>query len=168
MNTPDTWSRLVETHCSPSATSSESERARETLLAGGNRVSTIKSHLVRDPFWWLAHSLVGELTIEERVVLLPELIHRLFNTRIGDLLEIYDLLLSLPKERLLAEVETLAKPHLAQNDDQDWAILLTLCEEIDSALAVRIAVTATENEAAETREVGFAFLAKKTPPFRAG
>ena len=81
MNDPETWTRLVASYCAPSATATGRDKAQKMFLGNPDRAAIIKAHLLNNRHWWLAYRLVRDLTIEERIALLPELVHRLFNTR---------------------------------------------------------------------------------------
>ena len=161
------WMKLVEAYSSPMFSTVERLSARQTFLSrDADRVATIKSHLIKDKFWWLALGLVEELAPEERVPLLPELIYWLFSSRLGDVPPIQALLLSLPKDILATELEPLSEPYLASDDDENWDLLLTLCEQFDIALTTRVALRATESASADVQEIGQHFLTTYClPPF---
>lgn len=163
------WLILLKAYSSPDTSAVERNAARAVFLSGNSRAIIIQSHLVQDPSWWLALSLVEYLTVEESVPLLPQLIHRYLNCRLGDLLEARDLILRLPQEILVADIERLCNSYLANNtDDQDWLDLLNLYEAIDPALVRRLAHKAKENASEEIRLLGVEFTAEDKERERPG
>ena len=163
------WLKLLQVYSSPDTSTSERITARTDFLSETNRAAIIQSHLIKDLAWSLALSLVEYLTVEESIPLLPELIHRYLNCRLGDLLEVRGLILRLPQETLVADIERLCNSYLANNtDDQDWLDLLNLYEAIDPALVRRLARKAKENASEEIRLLGVEFTAEDKERERPG
>ena len=71
-----------------------------------------------------------------------------------------NLILSLPNEWLIANIETYSEPLLLTGDFETYRALLTLYFKIDRNLTRRLAEKALDNDDEDIREAGADFLAK--------
>jgi hypothetical protein len=99
---------------------------------------------------------VGTDEVEE---VLPELV-RLAGGVHRHLWQVRELILSLPKDRLLARIESLVDPILASGDDQEYYRFLELYFQIDHTLTERLARKATSSTHPDIQEAGRCFLEK--------
>jgi hypothetical protein len=156
------WQRVVQEfaqHAAPSPAVAEFFRpgvdrvslvGRALRLAGGNRRAA-------------AIALLREMDVAERQELFPELV-QLARAAHGPVGAVRGLILALPrawaKDRIEAEVE----PALQEEEYDDYWTLLAPFEQLDVALARRLAQRAAAHRQPDIRELGQAFLERLTRP----
>jgi hypothetical protein len=91
--------------------------------------------------------------------LLPDLV-RLAGAVHRHLWHVRKLVVSLPKEKLLAKIEALAEPILGSGDEQEYYRFLELYFQIDRSLTEKLAKRAASSADAGVREAGRSFLEK--------
>lgn len=109
----------------------------------------------------IAVGILPTLTLPERQALLPLMLSLCHPNGYPHIARPF--ILELPREWVIANVETAAEPILAGDDYLDWCNLLGLYEELDSSLARRFAVQMTKHPDAEIRADGASFLDQGQP-----
>ena len=71
-----------------------------------------------------------------------------------------ELIVGLPREWVLSNIEMAAKPILEQGGYEEYQRLLELFTELDSGLALRLAENAMAHPADDVREIGRDFVQK--------
>lgn len=106
----------------------------------------------------LALHLLQYLCIEDRLALLPEFLYLACYTSDGDIQRIRDIIASLPRERVLENIETAAEPLLENGSYEEYQMLLELYLVLDDELTVRLARRALQNPISDVKETGEDFL----------
>lgn len=148
------WNRLAESHRMFALAS------QEFLSEGVDRVTLIRSALKgRDKH--TAIYMLPYLKVEDLKQLFNELIF-LASFAHGAIQAIRDVILSLPREWVLAHIEEAAGPLLQDesdiNIDDTYRRLLELYSQIDQNLTLRLARRAAAHSDPDTREAGEEFL----------
>lgn len=105
----------------------------------------------------VALAVIRMLPLERAVRLLPDLLNYARSVH-GYLEDVRETILSIPKDRLVLEIEGAAGPLLSAGDDEDYRRLLELYLRIDHRLALRLATTAAGASDPNVREIGEEFL----------
>ena len=106
----------------------------------------------------LAFQMAKALTEEEKLTLLPILLGWCSSMKYSK--EARDLILHMPREYLLENIEVAVEPTLAQNDFLDWVNILSLFADLDLAVAHRQANKMLAHSDSELREWGEEFLSE--------
>jgi hypothetical protein len=115
--------------------------------------SGLRSHIM------VALAIIRALPVEESIQLLPDLLYYARSVH-GHLEDVRQTILSIPKDRLIREIELAAKPLLSTGDDEDYRRFLELYLRIDSQLALRLARAAASASDLHIREIGEEFVQK--------
>lgn len=151
------WGRLVRGHAAGSLS------AGQFLAQDVDRVALVKSALrggLRTPGWndratalYVAHWLsVGEL---ERIF--DELV-ALASTSHGSLGHIRDLMLTLPRDWVLARIEAGAERYVREGTEDEYRRFLELYDLLDRDLTLTLARRAVEHRDPNIREAGQEYL----------
>ena len=111
-------------------------------------------HSAHDAF--LAFREAETLTAEEKKTLLPSLLGWCSSAKYGSTPR--DLILEMPHDWLIENIEIAAEPTLAQNEFLDWVNILSLFAKIELSLARRLAQRMLAHSDSELRERGEDFL----------
>jgi|SRR5579859_3570715 len=133
--------------------------ALQAFLAGdrSERLEILRSGLRAE--LGTALQVLGRVPSDELEDMLPELV-QLAGAVHRHLWQVRTLILSLPKEKLLARIEALAEPILASGDEQEYCRFLEMYLQIDGALTERLAKKAASSNDPGIREAGLSFLEK--------
>lgn len=143
---------MVEAH---SALSSASV---EFLTGDYDRVAILRRAL-RGQDRQVGLFLARSVPLEEKLALFPEWI-LLASFVHGALDVVREIILSLPRDWVVARIEDVAEPFLAEGDSIEYFRFLELYYELDSDLVRKLAIGATAHDDEEIREAGHLFLSK--------
>lgn len=121
-----------------------------------DRIGLIKKALHNPSERGTALRLIEYLKLEERQSLFDDLID-LASVSQSDIELCRKVILSLPKNWLLANIEKSAEPLLQDGTDEEYRRLLELYLDIDRELTKRLAHRAVEHDDPDIREVGEEF-----------
>lgn len=121
------------------------ELIRRGFAKPGERVASFKA--------------AGDLTLEQQQELLPELV-AMASWGHGLLNEARTLILKLPRDYVLANVEQAAEPILVKGEEEEYRKFLELYTELDKELTVKLAKRAAGHDDEEICEVGREYLIK--------
>lgn len=107
-----------------------------------------------------AIELATLLTEEDRKQLFPDLLS-LASSFNNVLREAQNLILSLPRDWVLANIEETAEPLLHDGTYQEYGTLLFIYKQLDPALAMKLARRAAENPDDDIKEIGVDFLEER-------
>jgi hypothetical protein len=134
--------------------------ARMELFANCSSLVEVARHGLKDPTErWTALGIIALMRIEDRLLLFDSLLD-LASSSHAYMGEARELILSLPREWVLANVEKSAEPLLRRGDYSEYRGLLALYAELDHDLACRLARRAAEDSDEDIREAGEDFLEK--------
>jgi hypothetical protein len=150
------WQRLVESHRSFLAASADFFRV------GVDRVELLR-HALRSSERTTALALARYLSLEDRQNLFAEWVF-LASFAHGSVQVARDMILSLPRDFVLANVEQVAEPLLADGTYDEYRRLLELYDLLDGSLMRKLARRAAAHPDPDIREAGEDFLAKKMTP----
>jgi hypothetical protein len=143
------WNQLVENHLK------FSQSLKEFFAKDVDRVSMIRNAMQRGElapaFYVLKHMPTSEL-----VQLFEELVK--FSTAHGYAGTAREIILSLPREWILANIESTITPLLGEGVDDDYRRILELLFEVDRELAMKYAQKATQHQDPTIQEVGRDFI----------
>lgn len=145
------WNRLVESH------KALSEASREFLTGTFDRVAVIRKAL-GDHDKHTAIYVLRSLKRSELQDLFDVLIFHASYSH-GALGSIRDAILSLPRDWVLARIEEVAEPLLANGTYDEFRRLLELYALLDPVLTRRLAERAAQDPDPDIREAGGDFLA---------
>lgn len=147
------WQRLIDLHIAWFEAQEAFLREAKAPLAKVQRVmagpKTGNDHFV-------AMALLSRMKTEDRMDVFPQLLISCLSPKWRKIAQ--SLILSIPKEWLLANIETVSKPLIERADYQDYFALLRLFKEIDLSLATKLALEAATSSDEEIREIGEDFL----------
>ena len=134
------------------------QKARMNFHAGcTDKVSVIQKAL-RDPVQrGTALRYLPYMTIEERQQLFDDLLY-LASVGHADIALCRQIILSLPKEWVVSNIESCAEPLLAKGTDEEYRRLLELYVDLDRNLALRLAKRALQHNVPDIREAGEDFM----------
>jgi hypothetical protein len=118
-----------------------------------NKLATIQTALHDPAQRGTAFRLLDFLPLDDRQRLFPDLLE-LASVAHSDLDQCRQAILTLPKQWLLAHIETTAETLLDHGTDEEYRRLLELYLHIDRALAQRLATQALHHPDSDIREVG--------------
>jgi hypothetical protein len=78
----------------------------------------------------------------------------------GETKVVHDIILSLPHEWVLSNIELIAEPYLQKGSDEEYRAFLYLYMQIDKDLTKRLASRAAIDSDFEIREAGIEYLEK--------
>lgn len=146
----EVWRRLVDAHLSFAAA------GKEFLSDGVNRVALMRAALGgRDRL--TALYVAPHLDKRELAELFDELVF-LASFSHGGVQAARDLVASLPRDWVLANVERVAEPLLREGDEDEYRRLLELYAGLDAQLTQRLARRAAASDNPHVREAGEDFL----------
>ncbi|MEQ8465193.1 hypothetical protein [Coleofasciculus sp. E1-EBD-02] len=129
-------------------------QARQDFLNNSpDRIGFIKKALHNPTERGTALRLIEYLELEERQSLFDDLLD-LASVSQSDIELCRKVILSLPKNWLLANIEKSAEPLIQDGTDEEYRRLLELYLDIDRELAKRLAQRAVEHDDLDIREVG--------------
>ncbi len=153
----DLWPRLVESHTASSLA------RREFFADGVDRIEMVRAGLslpqgndAATAFHLLRHMKVGE-----QMQLFRELIH-LARAAHGYFHPAWEVILSLPKDWVLARIEQEVDPILANEEETDYYMFLQLYDKLDRNLTLKLARRAASHADSQIRELGEDYLARLT------
>lgn len=144
------WRRLVESHLAFVTA------GKEFMSEGVDRVRLLRKALL-GPDRITAIHVASYLRQDELAELFRELVF-LASVSHGLAGAIRKLLMSLPREFVLREIEEVAEPLLREGDYDVYRRLLELYSELDAGLVRRLATRAAQNPDEDIREAGLDFL----------
>lgn len=154
------WDRLVQSYIKrdqPWAAAAESFLKDATVP-----IETIRRGIIARGYGSFAGlDLVPLLNPADRTELFREIFDKCLTTLWGQFAQ--EILMSLPREWLLQNLETACLDQLAGSDDQDFRLLMGVLWEFDIPMAIRIATSALQSNDCEIREVAQLYLDKPTP-----
>jgi hypothetical protein len=100
--------------------------------------------------------LLSHMEIGEQTQLLGDLLQLCMSPKFAT--NARELVQSIPRAWLLANIEQASEPYLQTADSRDYLMLLGLFESVDQALARRLARRASLSEDFDIKEVGVDFL----------
>jgi len=132
------------------------------MVKSPSAVALIRAGLARPSERSAALTAAALLPIDKKQELFGDLLAlaSFAHARIGDARKI---ILSLPHDWLLENIERYAEPLLGYEDDEEYRRLLELYSLIDRDLTLRLARRAAAHSAADINEVGEDFLAHPDP-----
>jgi len=150
------WQRFIEAEHQLSS-------AREKLFSEtSSLVPLVRAGLERPSERVEALRVAATLPIERRQELLPDLLA--LATYVHGLTgEARHIILTLPHDWLLTNIENYAEPLLAHDDFEEYTGLLELYSHIDRILTLRLAHQASNHIDPDIKEVGQDFLANPYP-----
>ena len=104
----------------------------------------------------VALQIAKTLTVEEKKTLLSNLLHWCSSGKYAS--KSRELILEMPHDWLIENIEIAAEPTLSQNDFLDWVNILGLFADIDLNLACRLAQRMKDHSDPELQEWGEEFL----------
>jgi hypothetical protein len=146
------WNRLVLSH------QAFASALKEFRAEGVDRVGVLREALRgsdRNTVFFVA----PYLTIPERMQLFPEWVF-LASWAHGGIQVPRDMILSLPRDWVLARIEREAEPFLRDGSDDEYQRFLELYELLDRDLAFRLARRAAAHSDADIREAGEDYLSR--------
>lgn len=146
------WDRLVAAH-------QEFALAHGEFLAEGvDRAGLVRAGLRAHKMMDVATALyvMGYLNVPERMQLLEELVE--LSLHHGLAMKIRELIRSLPRDYVLANVERIAEPLLEKGDYDEYRRFLELYLELDRELTLKLARRAAAHPDADVQEAGQEFL----------
>lgn len=146
------WRRLVETHLAFAMVGGE------FLADGVDRVRLMRKAL-RGGDRATAFYIAPYLRQAELMELFEELVE-LSSFSHGSVTAVHELIKSLPREFVLANVERLAEPLLRAGDYDEYRCLLALYSGLDAGLARRLAERAAQSPDEDIREAGLDYLSE--------
>lgn len=144
------WRTLVESHLAFAAA------GKEFLSDGVDRVALMRAAL-RGPDRLTALYVAPHLDKRELAELFDELVS-LASFSHGGVQAARDLIASLPRDWVLANVERAAEPLLREGDEDEYRRLLELFAGLDAELTQRLARRAAASDDPHVREAGEDFL----------
>ncbi len=150
------WHRLVESD-------NAFHRAWMDFFAEGvDRVPWVREGLrSRDRF--TALSVVPYLTLPERMQLFSDLVS-VARAAHGPVEAVWNLILALPRDWVLAHIEQEVEPILEQDEEDDYWMFLQLYERLDRDLTLRLAHRAAKHSDPDIRELGEDSLQRLSDP----
>jgi hypothetical protein len=159
----DTWRHFLESYTRFRDSSRDLHASLRSFLDDPASTERLKAALQ----WGDANTRAAAIHAAERMK--PEQRQQLFNDLLylssfehGQIQYIRDLIRSLPRDWVLARIETEAEPLLAKDPANAYPRLLELYEQLDSALMLRLAQRAAAQADPDIRESGEDFLEKRT------
>lgn len=151
----DLWHRFVETEQALLS-------ARTQLVKSPSAVALIRAGLARPSERSAALTAAASLPLGRKQELFGDLLAlaSFAHGRIGDVRKI---ILSLPHDWLLENIERYAEPLLGYENDEEYRRLLELYSLIDRDLTLRLARRAAVHDDADIKETGDDFLANPAP-----
>lgn len=135
----------------------------ERFLASADRMDAIRQALHEaGPRRITAQALLRRLGQDELLAILPDLVWLASWTH-GGVLSARQAILSLPRDVLVSQIESLTKPLLSQGGDDEYRRILELYMEIDPGMTFRLAQRAAADPDPDIAEAGAEFLAKLSP-----
>jgi hypothetical protein len=151
-STENLWERLVNSQ------KAYDTAAQDFLSREPERLTVVRKALTgpeRNTALWVARSL----TPDELKQLLPELVH-LARSVHGPFEAVWNLILSLPREWVLAHIDAELDAILQHEEEDDYWMFLQLAERLDPALALRLAKRASAHSDCDIRELGEEYVQK--------
>jgi len=150
------WQRFIEAEHQLSS-------AREKLFSEtASLVPLVRAGIERRSERSTALKVAATLPIEKRQELLPDLLA--LATYVHGLTgEARHIILTLPHDWLIANLENYAEPILARDDFEEYTGLLELYSHMDRTLTLQLARRAAGHSDPDIREVGEDFLSDPTP-----
>ena len=146
------WNRLVDTH------RTFSSALRTFFSEGVDRVALIQQALKRGDIATVMY-VAPHLDVSERQQLFHEWVEWASCSH-GYAETVRDIIRSLPREWVVARIETVAEPVLQHGTYDEYRRLLELYIELDRGLALRLAQRAAEHSDDDIQEAGEDFLEK--------
>jgi len=158
-NGDELWRRLVESHVAKALT------FQDFFAPGVDRVALVRRGLFlpRGESRATAIELLRRMTVSEQLQLFPELIN-LARAAHGPVGAIRDLILGLPREWVLANIEREVEPLLKNEEYDDYWMFLELYELLDRGLTIKLARRAASHPDPDIREKGEDYLEKRSEP----
>ena len=160
------WQQLTNLHSAYNQAGIAYTRAMRQFLADDtDRVAFLRQGL-RDNthVGMMSQRILRNLKAVEALQLLPEILYAYcYLTSDGDLQQPRDLVLSLPREAVLAKIEEAAEPLLVSSTENEYRRLLELYKQLDVALTQRLAKQALQSGDAEVKEAGEDYLGSAEP-----
>lgn len=133
-------------------------RARMYFLSDStDRVAVIREVLQNPLYRGTALRIFSYLTVEERQRLFDILLS-LASVSHSDIVLCREIILSLPKDWVLANIEKSAEPLLLSGTYEEYRRLLELFIQLDRDLTYRLATRALQNTDVDIREAGEDFI----------
>ncbi len=145
------WNRLVQTH------EDFAQASTEFLAGNSDRVALIRYALSSGHGKHTAIYTLRSLKDTDLQALFSELVS-LASSAHGALEAIREAILSLPREWVLARVEAVAEPLLADGTYDEYRRLLELYELLDPVLTHKLAARAVQHPDPDIQEAGQDFL----------
>jgi hypothetical protein len=127
------------------------EKSGEFFQSKLDRIKILREGLQRGDIP-VVLDLASGLDVSELIQLLPELIY--ISTAPGYARKAREIILSIPKEWLLLNVEEAAESIMKTNDEEDFRRLFELYLEIDRELAVKLTARILNHSDEYIREIG--------------
>lgn len=157
------WDRLVKAYLVPTPTpetrAAFEEALRDFMAEGVDRVPILREALERGERAVAVH-VSGQLPASELQELFGQLVI-LASWVNGALFAARDLIRRLPREWVLAHIQSAAEPLLAEADEEHYRRLIELYAELDRHLADSLARRAAASTNGDVREVGEEFLGRR-------
>jgi len=154
-----TWQQVVDKYIRFITASRELEDSIKALRNEGVRlIGSLRKALPPPEIdRYAALYVLEQLPVSERLKLFPELVYLASWTN-GFLETVRSLILSLPRDWVLANVEKIAEPLMQQGTDDEYRRFLELYEQLDRNLARKLASKAEQNSNADIQEAGREFF----------
>lgn len=111
---------------------------------------------------YFAYEMLELCSDEQKMFWLPFLVSNVSSAKSGR--KVQKIILSLPKSYLVENIEAAAEPTLRHNNFLDWVSILSLYEEIDPQLSVRLAKRMVHHSDADLNEWGREHLEENNLP----
>jgi hypothetical protein len=150
------WDRLVETHCailSASQAFCAAMVSRVPLLGKALRTPGMERST--------ALRILPYLSQSERLELFPDLMHAARSAH-GPVQAVWDALLALPRDWVLAHVEAEVDAILRDEEEDDYWMFLQLYHQLDADLLQRLARRAAAHTSPAIRELGEDYLPEQS------
>jgi len=155
------WDRVVQNFVRPDTEAAAYEEFFRPDVDGVIRYALIRNAL-RLPGGEnraTALALLERMPVEEKKALFPELI-QLARSAHGPVGKVREILLSLPREWVLARIDAEVEPILRNEEYEDYWMFLELFERLDPGRAVALARRAALHADPDIRELGLELLAR--------
>jgi hypothetical protein len=151
------WRRVVDTHTA-------ALEASETFMREAtDRVEVLRRALRGTVVERLAAlGASHRMAVDERKAIFPDLLELCTSQKFG--CSAQDIVLGLPRDWVIDNIEAAARPLLDQADNIDYLMLLSLYERLGNDLAMRLAREGASSSDFDIRELGEEYLQQNTPP----
>jgi len=154
------WGNLVDAASKSKLSPELLHRAEQSILKDiALRTEVVRHALVEPNFATpIAIDLISKFTVDEQLSLLPELVYRLCHCHIGDVQGLENIILSLPRDRVLERIDDAGNSAVRDGGYWEYLPLLSLYEKINQNLMIQLAYRALQHSDDDLKEVAGMYL----------